>query len=306
MSRLSPLTWCLAILTVAVPMRQRDDRPILTARTDLVTLSVTVTDRRGAPATDLRQEDFTVYDNGRLQPIEFFTADTQPTTIGLLIDSSGSMRARRGEVTLAVAAFAPEQHPDDEFFTLNFNEHVWPGLPTPLAVTRDPGQLQAALLTAPARGLTALFDAVEYGLRHLARRGGRRQALVLISDGGDNASRHTFDAIVEHARRADVVIYSVTLLDPDNRDARPQVLRSLAHETGGAAFQAADRTAAARSFARVARELRSAYTIGFAPDDSAAVGFRALRVTVETGDGRRLVARTRAGYYAGPSADSID
>ena len=292
----------LGMLTAAgtTSWQQHVEPPVLSIKTDLVSLTVTVVDQDGALVPDLRQNDFTVYDNGQPQAIEFFSSEDAAATIGLVIDSSGSMRGRRNDVTAAGAAFAAMCHPLDEFFTLNFNEAVWLGLPPQVSFTEDTGQLRAALAMAPAQGLTALYDAVSHGLAHLRRGTRDRKALVVVSDGGDNASRLTLDDVIERARVGDAAIYSVTFFDPDNRDARRHVLKTLARDTGGHAFTVKNAEDLTRSFARIAREIRSGYTIGFTPSDTSHNGFRSIRVVVDTGDHRQLTARTRAGYYAEP------
>jgi Ca-activated chloride channel family protein len=281
--------------------QQHTEPPILSIRTDLVSLNVTVVDLRGALVSGLRQEHFAVYDNGERQTIQFFASDDIPATIGLLIDSSGSMRGRRDQVTTAAAAFAAMSHPLDEFFTLNFNEWVWPGLSPDVPFTADVDQLRAALSAAPAEGMTALYDAVSRGLTHLRRGTRDRKALVVISDGGDNASMRTLDEVVQSARQSDAAIYALTLFDPDNRDQRRQVLNTLTRETGGRAFMASDAADVTRSFAQIAREIRSGYTIGFVPSDVSRDGFHIIRVDVDASNHRQLIARTRAGYYAGPA-----
>jgi Ca-activated chloride channel family protein len=280
---------------------QRSEPPVLSIATDLVSLPVTVVDEEGALVSGLRQEHFTVYDNGDPRQIEFFTSEDAPLTIGLLIDRSGSMRGRRDDVTAAALAFVDLCHPLDEFFTLNFNEAVWPGLPPHVSFAEDAGQLRAALANAPAQGMTALYDAVSLGLKHLGRGTRDRKALVVVSDGGDNASTQTLEGVVESARVSDAVIYSVTFVDPDNRDGRRQVLKTLTRHTGGHAFFAKGSEDVMRSFARIAREIRSGYTIGFVPNETSDGEFRSIRVVVDAGNHRRLIARTRAGYYAGPS-----
>ena len=295
-------TLVVALLTAAAPApwQERVESPVLSIGTDLVSLTVTVVDRRGAVVAGLRQEHFALYDNGEPQPIEFFTSADVPATIGLLIDSSGSMRGRRDAVTAAAAAFAAMCHPLDQFFTLNFNEAVWPGLPPNVPFTEDTEQLRTAL-AAPAAGMTALYDALSRGLAHLQRGTRDRKALVVVSDGGDNASAETLDGVVESARLSDAVIYSVTFVDADNRDERRRVLKTLTRETGGRAFIARDTEDVTASFAQIAREIRSGYTIGFVPGDTSRGGFRPVRVVVDAGDRRQLIARTRAGYYAGPA-----
>jgi VWFA-related protein len=285
---------------------QENEPPvILSVETGLVTLPVTVIDRRGGFVTGLRQEDFTVYDNGERQTIQFFTSEDVPATVGLVIDSSSSMRGRREDVTAAAAAFAAMSHPLDEFFTVNFNEVVWPGLPPSVAFTEDADRLRAALSGAPAQGMTALYDAVDRALDHLQLGTRDRKALIVVSDGGDNASSQTLDAVVEHARRTSAVIYSVALFDADDHDARPRVLKKLARETGGEAYVPGRGDDVASSFAQIAREIRSAYTIGFVPPESPDSGFRSVRVIADAGDRRQFIVRTRAGYYAGPSARTV-
>jgi VWFA-related protein len=289
----------------AASTQQKADTPILSANTDLVALSVTVVDRHGRLVTGLPREAFTVYDAGQRQAIEFFTSDDVPATVGLVIDGSGSMRGRRDDVAAAGAAFAAFSHPRDQFFVVNFNETVWPGLPRSVAFTEDVNELGAALSIVPPRGMTALYDAVDRALAHLQLGTRGRKALIVISDGGDNASSRTLESVLEHARRTSSVIYAVTLADPDDHDARPHVLKRLARETGGEAFTPARTDRVTGSFERIAREIRSVYTIGFLPPDTSDGGFRAIRVVVDARDGRQLVARTRAGYYAGPSGRTL-
>ena len=273
--------------------------PVLSVQTDLVTLAITVIDREGAFVEGLRPEQFTVFDNDEPRPIEFFTTEDLPATIGLVIDSSGSMRGKREQVTAAAMAFAALSHPLDELFTVNFNETVWPGLPPAFAFAADRDQLRAALADAPVQGMSAVYDAVDRALAHLEHGTRDRKALIVISDGGDNASGQTLDSVLQRARRSAVVVYAVTLFDPDDHDARPRVMKRLARATGGEAFTPRRPSDVVRSFEQIARELRRGYTVGIRPADSVEGGFRAIRVVVNAGDGRQLVARTRAGYYAG-------
>ncbi len=282
----------------AASLAQMEARPVLSVTTNLVTLPVTVLDRRGHSVSGLRREHFTVYDNGVQQPIAFFANDDVPATIGLVLDGSGSMRGRRAELTVAAVAFARASHQLDEFFTIHFNERVALSLPGGIPFTSDPARLAAAMSAAPARGMTALYDAVDRALDHLQRGSRDRQALILVSDGADNASTRTLDAVLNHARGTSVVIYAVTLVDPDNREARPGILKTLAHETGGRVFRTRRSEDLAPLFDQIAGEIRSGYTIAFVPPD-AATGFRPVRVVVDAGGGRQLSARTRAGYYAG-------
>jgi Ca-activated chloride channel homolog len=286
------------------PQQTVEAPTILSVRTDLVTLTVTVVDSRGVFVPGLSREQFTIYDEGQPRPIEFFSSDDVPATIGLVIDSSGSMRSQRATVTAAASAFAGMSHPLDEFFTMNFNEAVWPGLPARVRFTEDRNQLYDALAAAPAQGMTALYDAIDRALDHLSMGARERKALIVVSDGGDNASRRTFEDALAHARRTSAVIYGVTLFDRDDHDAKPRLVKRLAQETGGRAFAPRSDREVHDAFEHIAREIRSAYTIGFAPPDTGVAGPRLLRVAVDAGDRRVLTARTRAGYYAGPAGQT--
>lgn len=278
---------------------------IISVETNLVTLPVTVVDRRGRFVPGLTRERFAVYDGGELQDIQFFTHEDTPATIGLVIDSSSSMRGRRDDVTAAATAFASLSHPLDQLFTVNFNEAVWPGLPRHVPFAESVDQLRAALAGAPAQGMTAMYDAIDRALDHLGYGTRDRKVLIVVSDGGDNASARTLAAVLEDARRADAVIYSVILADPDDVDARPDVLRKLSKETGGAAFAPRRVSDVMEAFGRIAQEIRSGYTIGFSPSYPGGDGFRPLRVVATSNDGRPLIVRTRAGYYAGHSPSVV-
>jgi Ca-activated chloride channel family protein len=293
------LPFVVATAVIAIAAQQRGEPPPqpLSIRTELVTLPVSVVDADGGFVTDLRREQFAVYDNGEPQRIEFFSNEDLPLTIGLVLDSSASMRTHRNTVTAAAAAFAAMSDPLDQFFTVNFNERVWLGLPGNVPFTEDWGQLHAALARAPAYGMTALHDAVDLALDHIRLGTHARKALIVVSDGGDNASSHTRDAVLQHARESETVIYAVTLIDRDDRETNPRVMKTLASETGGRAFAPRDADEVIRSFEQIARELRSGYEIGFAPSDESG-GFHLVRVAVNSGDRRRLSARTRVGYYA--------
>lgn len=297
-----PAIWCATAMPLA---QERVEHPVLSVRTDLVTLPLSVIDRKGRYVTGLRQADFTVYDGGERREIQFFSGDDLPATVGLVVDSSGSMRTRREHVTAAAAAFAEMRHPLDEFFTVNFNEAVWLGLPPGVAFTGDMALVRAVLAAAPAQGMTALYDAVDRGLGHLQLGTRDRKALIVVSDGGDNASVQTLDAVVAHARRTNGVIYAVALADRSDREARPRVLRTLARETGGRVLEPDDPADVSVSFSEIVRELRSGYTIGFLPAETIEGGFRTVRVVANARDGGQLIVRTRAGYYAPPSEQRV-
>jgi VWFA-related protein len=290
----------LGVCATTSPPQSRAQTPTLSIRTDLVTLPVTVVDELGKFVSDLRQEDFVIHDDGEPRSVEFFTNGDAPVTIGLVIDSSGSMRTRRQEIALTMTAFTAMSRPFDEFFIVYFNDAAWLGLPASVPFSSNRRVLDAAISRLPAEGMSALYDGIDRALDQFALATRDRKALVVVSDGGDNASSQTLAGIRERARQAGAVLYTVALFDRDNHDAKPRVLRTLARESGGSAFTPRHSGDVMRAFTQIARDLRSGYTLGFAPHDTGEGGFRSIRVVADAGDGRRLVVRTRTGYYARP------
>ncbi len=208
----------------------------ITAGVNLVVLSAAVTDGRGRPVSGLRKENFLVREEGRPCDIQLFAAENAPVTAGLILDGSSSMWPKRAAAAQAALAFARSSNPADEIFVLNFNDTVRWGLPGALPFSSDPELLAAALERSPAAGRTALYDAIAAGLAHLNRGAHDRKVLVIFSDGGDNASRRSYDDIVALVQRSDATLYTIGLFDQRDEDRNPGVLKRLAKASGGAAF----------------------------------------------------------------------
>jgi VWFA-related protein len=279
----------------------QDPQPAATfaSRSELVVLRVSVVDRRAGFVSGLPRDAFVVQEDGRPQPIRFFENEDTPVTVGLVIDSSGSMLPRRDSVIAAGMAFAGSSHPADELFTLNFNERVWPGLPPGQLFTTDHQDLRKALDRSAARGQTALFDAVALGLRRLDEGHRTRKVLVVVSDGGDNASTTRFGEVLDAALRKDVVIYAIGIYDRNDREAKPDLLRQLADATGGEAFFPRAPGEVTPILERVARDIRSGYTVGYVPSAEAdGARRRRVRVDVRSPDGRKLAVRARTAYIS--------
>lgn len=269
--------------------------PAFKSSADLAVLHVSVVDKHAGFVSGLPRDAFAVYENGRPQPIALFANDDTPVSVGLVIDSSQSMFTRRDAVIAASMAFAESSHPDDEMFTLNFNERVWPGLPDGQAFTSDHAELHAALNRSGSRGKTALFDAIDAGLSHLDAGTMTRKVLIVVSDGGDNASAKRYEDVLDAALRRDVVIYTVAIYDGYDRDAKPQVLRDLAAATGGEACFPKRLADVGPALERIAHDIRSSYTIGYAPPAGGTATARSIRVDVRP-QGRKLTVRARSAY----------
>ncbi|MGE0862268.1 MAG: VWA domain-containing protein [Vicinamibacterales bacterium] len=295
---------CWSALAAAQMVAPTGQQPVFKAESRLVVLHVSVRDRGGRYVTGLTKDAFTVIDDGQPQSLEMFSADAVPASIGLLIDNSNSMAPSRERVIAATSAFARNSHPQDEVFVLTFNEHVreaW--APAIIADTRPQQFAEAVAGAITARGMTALYDGVAEGLRRVKQGAHTRQVLILLSDGGDNASKTSQQDIIRDSRRSDAVIYTVGLTDPLMGDGNPGLLRRLARETGGESYRPRTTDKVPETLERIARDIRSAYTLAYAP--AAGLGKdnrrRTVRVYVRSPDGRVLRVRVRDGYYAEPA-----
>ena len=271
---------------------------------DLVVLSASVTDRQGGFVDDVEREWFGVYDEGKRRPIVLFSNEDIPVSVGLVIDNSGSMRPKIGEVVAATAAFARSSNPRDELFALAFNDTVHEALhDRRFLMAGDIDALQEAISSLRPVGRTALYDAVLAGLDRLDEGSRSRKVLIVLSDGGDNASRATLDDVLERARRSDAAIYTIGLFDSTDPDRNPGVLKALAQTTGGERYLPDSPSPLLHACERIARDIRSGYTIAFEP---AARDGRYHKVEVKVDrSGRKLSVRTRPGYVApasGPAA----
>jgi VWFA-related protein len=263
---------------------------------EVVVVPVTVTDRQGRLVADLSAAQFSVYDNDRRQPITLFSNDDTPVTVGLVLDTSASMRPKMGEVVAATSAFARSSNPADELFTLAFNDDVHDAVGDhPFLRASDATTLEATVSAFAADGRTALYDALIAGLDRLDTGTRPRKVLILISDGGDNASQATLDQVLARARRSNAAIYTVGLFTSDDPDANPRILKSISTATGGERYLPATPGALIQTCMQIAREIRSGYTIGYEPPDRDG---RYHRLRVDLNAGRRLTVRTRPGYFA--------
>jgi Ca-activated chloride channel homolog len=266
----------------------------------LVVLNATVRDARGRIASDLREQDFEVYEDGVRQSIRLFQHEDIPVTVGLVVDHSGSMRPKLTQVIAAVRTFVQSSSPDDQMFVVNFNENVTLGLPDAIRLTNRPDELARAISSTPATGKTALYDAVAAARDRLQAGSRDKKVLIVISDGGDNASSHTLADVLKMGERSAALVYTIGIFDDDDADRNPDVLRRLAGATGGEAFFPGQLTEVVAICERIARDIRSQYTIGYVSNDAGRPGeWRTIRVAVRGTGKSKLFVRTRSGYIAG-------
>jgi VWFA-related protein len=289
----------ISALAGSVPAQQSRDgeQYTIAVDVDLVVFNVTVTDSKGRQVSGLKAEDLQIFEEGRLQEVKLFRAEDTPASVGLIIDNSGSMREKRADVAKAALDFVTASNPEDEMFVVNFNEKVYFGLPNSMGFTNDVHLLRAALTTAPG-GLTALYDALAAGIEHLKTCARDRKALVVLSDGGDNASHRTLDEVLQIAQRSSATIYTIGIYDDNDSDRNPRVLRKIAQLTGGRAYFPESLDDMQRVWRDIAGGIRSQYTIGyFSSNPTRDGGFRKVTIAA-TRKGGKLRVTTREGYVA--------
>jgi Ca-activated chloride channel family protein len=286
---------------------------MISTNVNLVILPVTVTDHEHQFVSGLDASQFRVFEDGRPQILSLFEREDIPVTVGLVVDHSGSMDARKTEVIEGAAAFVRASNLQDEEFVVNFSNEVLLGLPSDVPFTSNPDELTAALSVVPASGMTALYDGIAVGLDHLRTAHKEKKVLILITDGEDNDSHHYFDQVLRMAQELNVVIYTVGLFDTrqiENArgydtakqfelllDQDKSLLTQLAKDTGGAAYFPKNSNEVTRVCQQIASDIRHQYTLAYTPRDDGRGGYRNIRVKVVAGSGQgKLLARTRTKY----------
>jgi Ca-activated chloride channel homolog len=284
---------------------------------DIVTLNVAVTDGLNRPVSGLGLGDFQVLEDGVAQDLSFFSATDVPLDVALLVDSSSSVAAKLPFIEQAAAGFIATLRPIDRASVMSFTTQVRIVQP----FTSDRLVLRQAVHGLPANGDTALYTALYVALDNFERmrrervadaRSVRRQAIVVLTDGEDTASRVGFDDLLDRARRAGIAIYPIALDGDQLRSpaitssrrfftASDFALRTLAQETGGRAFFPIRLDELDGLYRAVAEELSTEYALGYVPKVERQDGtYRRISVFIASRPDAR--SRTRMGYYSpGPA-----
>jgi len=278
--------------------------PVFRTESDLVVLHVNVFDGNSDAVPNLPQAAFTVTEDNRPQTITFFSNEDVPVAVGLILDNSTSMLTRRNMVLAGAQAFAETSHPEDELFTIVFNEHVRHGLPPEAPFTQSRPMLQASINRFPPGGMTALHDAVIAGLEHLHEASHQKRVLVVLSDGEDNASQHSEEDMLQRAARSDALIYTVSTAQLSHGVGKPRLLKKLAEASGGAAYDPRNERDVVEAFTEIAENIRRGYSIGYSPTNTAHDGkLRRVKVQVRAPGLKNPKVRARDGYLAPRHAD---
>lgn len=269
---------------------------------NLVLVPVTITDPMDRLVTGLDAGQFRIFEDKIPQAIKTFSTEDAPISVGIIFDSSGSMSDKIRKSREALQAFFKTANPQDEFFMIDFADE-----PHLLAdFTTNVDQLENGVAFVPARGRTALLDAIYLGLDKMRNAHNSRKALLIISDGGDNHSRYTEAEIRNVVRESDVQIFSIGIFSPaGGRDspeerAGPSLLGDISEATGGRMFAISDVDELPDVATKIGEELRNEYVLGYTPSNPQHDGkWRKIRVKLSPPPGLPpLTVYAKVGYYA--------
>lgn len=268
-----------------------------------VLVHATVLDKSHRSVTGLPEGDFSLFENGVPQRIEYFAREDAPVSVGILVDNSGSMRDKRPEVNQAALNFVRSSNAQDEVFIVNFNDEYY----LDAEFTDNIAKLQQGLEQIESRGGTALYDAIIASLDYLNQNAKNdKRVLLVVTDGDDNSSRYTLEQTIRLVQAENPpLIYCIGLVDPDDtrsmKKSAERTLSSLADTTGGVSFFPKNLNQVDAITRQVAQDIRSQYTFSYHSNQTG-TGFRAIRVEVRDPKQKHLAVRTRTGYFKGPPA----
>ncbi|MBA3438709.1 MAG: VWA domain-containing protein, partial [Pyrinomonadaceae bacterium] len=288
--------------STSLPTTGRDAQEQEIVNTDLITLTVTVTDIYGRYVTGLNKTAFTIQDNKEAQDITFFSDTDAPASVGVLFDVSGSMNGDKVmRARDALSRFMDTSHQGDEYFLIGFNSRAQ----LLLDRTRNSNALLDKLTFVDTKGETALYDACYLGVEKVKRGTHPKRALLLISDGQDNNSRYTFNELRRLLKESDVLIYAIGILGGNDAGSSlgmggQAILDELASVSGGKAFFPNTTAEMNEIFERIALELRHQYSIGYRPTNFTPDGkWRKIKVKITPPRGLpRLFVRSKEGYFS--------
>ena len=274
--------------------------------TDMVNLDVTVIDQNNNPVANLKKEDFSVYEDKVKQTIESVSREEVPVSFGLVIDTSGSMRSKLQSVSDAAVLLIKQMRRDDEAFVASFKAEA----ELVQDFTDDRRELEDAIGDLYTSGGTALLDAIIATADHAQEKGKRRRkALVVISDGFEKNSSSKEKEVLEAIKEDEVQVYLVGFIDEEMEEKSlfgkspakkaKDLLSRIADDSGGRAYFPKDISEIPAIAAQIAKDLRTQYVVSYYPSNDKRDGtFRNIQVSVNSQGSRKLIARTRRGYYA--------
>jgi Ca-activated chloride channel family protein len=295
MTRRLPSRWIVpALLCMGVcfpPVVPAQDNPLFKSDVRLVEVYATVFDHGGRPVDGLQREQFEIRDDGVMQPIQVFESAEQPLSCALLLDTTGSMAEALPALRNAAREFLSQLRPKDRVAVYAFSDHV-----DELAeLTDDKAMARHALARLHAAGTTALFDSISQVALSMERHPGKK-VIVVLTDGGDNASVLNRQSAARRARKAGVPVFAVAQGEALKNEAATNLLRDLSHATGGHMYKAEHTKDIDKIFNAIADDLQSGYLLAFHPPaEEKAIPWHEVQVLVNNTP-KPLTVRARTGY----------
>ncbi len=288
------------------PAEVQENERAIKEFTHLVSLDVRVVDQNNNPVPNLKQENFTVFEDKIKQTINNVSSEEAPISFGIVIDTSGSMRSKIKAVKEAALLLVEQMRKDDEAFVAPFNSEA----ELRLDFSADRSELEESISELYTSGGTALLDAIiatsDYAQEKAKQ---RRKALVIFSDGLEKNSSVKEKEVMEAIKENEVQVYLVGFIDEEMEDGSlfgkspakkaRELLMRIANDSGGRAFFPKNIGEVPGIAAQIAKDLRVQYVVSYYPSNEKHDGaFRTIQVIVNQAGGRKLTARTRRGYYA--------
>jgi Ca-activated chloride channel family protein len=272
---------------------------VLRSRVNMVLVPVSVTDKQERTVLSLSKDNFQVFEDNRRQAVQNVSLEDEPSSLGIVVDTSGSMKSKLSRTSLAVHELIGNANPNDELFLITFADRPR----TPRNFTASPEGLEDALLVTAVGGVTALLDAVSLAVERMQDAKYPRRAIVIISDGGDNHSRETVSRLVNLVQESEILIYSIGLYDDSFQSIEekqgPKLLEKLGEKSGGAAFVARDEGEITRAVRNIVHQVGTRYVLSYYPDHRSLGGqWHTIKVKLKLSHHSHLHVHAKAGYYA--------
>ena len=287
---MSILLFCLM-----APRRAESDdpeaRPTFRVGVETVFINVSVTDPFNRSIEGLEKQSFHIFEDTVEQSITHFVEESAPVSVGILFDTSVSMKRNIRSARRSVLRLLQSGTPDDEFFLLSFNQKTR----LVQGFTRDRVELEQGILSIKPRGRTALYDAVHLGMEQISGARHKKAALILITDGEDNSSRYTAAEVREMAKESGTPIYAIG--EKGKLGYGCHEIQGLADLTGGRAFFPQSFSELDYYVDLIRSELSNQYVLGYTPINKARDGkWRKLQVKLTVPAGfSKMIIRNRPG-----------
>ena len=291
---LRPVALLICTISLFTTLNAQVEDEIL-VESSIVILNAVVRDSNGSPVKGLTAKDFVLTENGLPQEIDFVDSASTPFAAVILLDISGSMRARVSLARSAAIRFLGGIRPEDNVAIYSFDRKV--ELVQDFSNSRD---VRSRIFDLEARGYTSLYDAVLKASEELKKRDEKRRAIIVLSDGQDTRSRVSASKALKAAQAADATIYTVDMSSIGGRTRQRHqnraVLKRFAEKTGGRFVSTPGGIELRKAFGDIVSELGVLYTLGYYSSDTRKDG-KWREISLATSEEDQTV-RTREGYYA--------